>query len=137
MAQVEGTHLPRPCWGSCGGGACSKVRWEAGARPFQSLQVSGLGSLCQPQGLMQDVNCWARIMAVENEGPSFQLRVPGSLVVCQARGGRGEEWACIPERGNNKCYYQNQEKETVFHRDRTGLGWTVPSTVILWTIVNS
>ena len=41
-------------------------------------------------------------------------RIFGGLA---GRVGRGEEWVCLPERGNNKCCFQKQAKEPVFRRD--------------------
>ena len=49
-----------------GEGTYSQVRWEAGARPFQSLLHGGLGLSASH---MQDVTLRARVMAMEKEGP--------------------------------------------------------------------
>lgn len=77
-------------------------------RPFQSLLTSSLGLLVSSQGgtagshtgcdlLGQGHDCGEGSMI-----PAGSFRIHGGL---PGRGGREEEWVCIPERGDNKyCF---------------------------------
>lgn len=126
-----GAHKARPKWGAhtCqgpagaargGGVQPGEVGGRGQALPEPSAWWSG--SLrqphagCDPQGQGHGHEEGGAIMSAESS------RIFSGLA---GRVGRREEWACLPERGNNKCCFQKQAKEPVFHRDRTGLGYAL------------
>lgn len=78
-------------------------------KTFQNLLISSLGLLVSSQEgtagshtgcdlLGQGHNCGEGSVVVPAESSRINSDLPG-------RGGREEEWVCIPERGNNKCCF--------------------------------
>lgn len=101
-------HTPaKALLGQLGEGAYSQVRWEAGARPFQSLLHGGLGLSASH---MHDVTLRARVMAMEKEGPSCQQRAPGSLVVWQGGLGEGRSGHAFQNEGTTSTVSKNRLK---------------------------
>ena len=124
--QEQGRRWPKwsahTCQGPAGaarGGGVQPGEVGGGGQALPEPSAWWSGSLCQPHA------------GCDPQGQGHGHGEGGAIVSAESsrifsglagRVGRGEEWACLPERGNNKYCFQKQAKEPMFHRDRTGLG---------------
>lgn len=95
---------------------CREVRLEAGIRPFQSLQVSGLGlpvssqegttgshTGCDPLGQGHDYGEGRIVIPAESV-------IPGSIVVCQAGVGERRSGCTFQKEGTTSAISKNKKK---------------------------